>query len=99
MENTLPRKGCMRLSDILPRRHDASSDSCTFRQQLHDRPAEHGLAAAGFSHHGQDFTRMQRERNTAHRMKRALRSFKVHFQILYLQNRISHFVHHDSEKV
>ena len=73
--------------NVFTRRKNASAKARPLRQQLHDRPAEHGLAAARFPHYGQNLARVQRERNAPHRMQRACRRVEIHFQILYLKNR------------
>ena len=81
------------LQQVLPVEHHAAGEFCLLRQQLQDRPRQHGLAAAGFADHAERLPRADREVHPIHRAQIAARGRQVDLDVL---DRKQHIVRHSA---
>src|SRR4051812_45749394 len=62
--------------------HHAARELCLLRQQLEDRPRQHGLAAAGFADHAKGLPRSHRQVHPIHCAQITARGRKVDHDVL-----------------
>ncbi len=65
------------LQQVLPVEHHAAGELCLLRQQLQDRPRQHGLAAAGFADDAERLAGADGEVDPIHRAQIAARRRQV----------------------
>ena len=76
------------LQEILPVEHHAAGELCLLRQQLQDRPRQHGLAAAGFADDAERPPGADGEVDTIHRTQIAARRRQFDGDVLDGKQRI-----------
>ena len=70
------------LQQVLPVEHHAAGELCLLRQQLQDRPRQHGLAAAGFADDAERLAGANGEVHPIHRAQIAARGRQVDGDVL-----------------
>ncbi len=72
----------VKLQQVLPVEHHAAGELCLLRQQLQDRPRQHGLAAAGFADHAERLAGADGEVDMIHRAQIAARRRQIDDNVL-----------------